>query len=83
MTKRRLQGTVVSTANTKTAVVRVERIKQHKLYRKVLRRDDRYMAHDESDEANKGDRVVIEECRPMSRHKRWRIVEWLERSEVE
>ena len=48
MPKRRLQGTVVSTANEKTAVVRVERIKQHKLYRKVLRRDDKYMAHDEA-----------------------------------
>lgn len=81
MPKRRLQGTVVSTANEKTAVVRVERITQHSLYRKVLRRHDRYMAHDEANEAHAGDRVIIEECRPMSRRKRWRIVDWLERSE--
>lgn len=83
MPKRRLQGIVVSTANEKTAVVRVERITQHTLYHKVLRRHERYMAHDEDNAAHLGDRVVIEECRPLSRHKRWRIVDWLERGEDE
>lgn len=81
MPKRRLQGTIVSDKMDKTAVVRVERITQHPLYRKVMRRHSKYKAHDEANEARVGDRVVIEECRPMSRDKRWTIVEWLERGE--
>jgi small subunit ribosomal protein S17 len=81
MPKRRIEGVVVSDKMDKTAVVRVERIKQHPLYRKYLRRHSRFMAHDEQNEARIGDRVIIEECRPMSRSKRWLIVEWLKRGE--
>ncbi len=81
MSRRTLKGTVLSNKMDKTAVVQVERVKAHPLYRKVLRRRKRYMAHDETNEARPGDRVVIEECRPMSRHKRWRIVEWIRRGE--
>ncbi len=81
MPKRKIEGVVVSNKMDKTAVVRVERIKQHPLYRKYLRRHSRFMAHDEANEAGMGDRVIIEECRPLSRNKRWQIVEWLERGD--
>jgi small subunit ribosomal protein S17 len=79
MPRRQLQGTVVSAAMDKTAVVLVERMKAHPLYRKVIRLHKRYMAHDEGNEARPGDVVVIEECRPFSRRKRWQIVQWVER----
>jgi small subunit ribosomal protein S17 len=82
MPRRQLQGTVVSTQMDKTAVVLVERMKAHPLYRKVIRRHKRYMAHDDGNEARAGDVVVIEECRPLSRHKRWQIVRWVERGEA-
>ena len=82
MPRRRLQGTVVSNEMDKTAVVRVERLKAHPLYRKVMRLHRKYMAHDEDNAAQAGDEVVIEECRPMSRHKRWRIVEFVRRGET-
>jgi len=81
MPRRQLQGTVVSTKMDKTAVVLVERMKAHPLYRKVIRLHKRYMAHDEANEARAGDVVVIEECRPISRNKRWQIVQWVERGE--
>jgi len=79
MPRRQLQGTVVSDRMDKTAVVRVERLKAHTVYRKVMRLHRKYMAHDESNEARVGDQVIIEECRPLSRHKRWQIVEWVRR----
>jgi small subunit ribosomal protein S17 len=79
MPRRRLQGTVVSDKMEKTAVVRVEMLKAHPLYHKVVRRHKRYKAHDEGNEAQVGDVVVIEECRPMSREKTWRIVAWVQR----
>jgi len=79
MPRRQLEGTVVSNKMDKTAVVRVERRKAHPLYRKVMRLHKRYKAHDEANEAHPGDVVVIEECRPMSREKRWTIVAWVSR----
>lgn len=79
MPKRLLQGTVVSNKMDQTAVVLVERLKVHPLYRKVIRMHKRYQAHDAANEAGVGDVVVIEECRPISKHKRWRIVEYLSR----
>jgi small subunit ribosomal protein S17 len=82
MPRRRLQGTVVSNRMDRTAVVQVERLKAHPLYRKVLRLHRKYMAHDADNAALPGDEVVIEECRPMSRHKRWQIVEWIRRGET-
>ena len=74
MTRRQLQGTVVSNKMDKTAVVRVERLKAHPLYRKVMRLHRKFMAHDAENAAQIGDEVIIEECRPLSRHKRWQIV---------
>jgi small subunit ribosomal protein S17 len=80
MPRRQLQGTVVSDKMDKTAVVLVQRIKLHPLYRKVIRRHKRYHAHDEANAARVGDVVLLEECRPMSKTKRWRVVEVVERS---
>lgn len=69
------QGVVVSNKNDKTLVVKVERTVRHPLYGKVVRRAKRYHAHDEKNEGRIGDIVRIMECRPMSRLKRWRLVE--------
>ena len=55
---------------------------RHPLYKKVMRRRKRYLAHDELNDCKIGDRVVIEECRPLSKRKSWRVVEILERREV-
>jgi len=82
MPKRQLKGTVLSNKMEQTAVVQVERVKAHPLYHKVLKRRKKYMAHDDANEARPGDVVLIEECRPLSKHKRWRIVSWLERGEI-
>ncbi|HHS82038.1 MAG TPA: 30S ribosomal protein S17 [Devosia sp.] len=75
MPKRILQGTVVSDANDKTIVVRVERRFAHPLYKKTVRRSKKYQAHDETNSAKVGDKVFIQECAPISKNKRWSIVE--------
>lgn len=75
-------GTVVSDKNDKTIVVSVGRASRHRIYHKVIRRTKKYHAHDEQNEATLGDLVRIEECRPMSRLKRWRLVEVLTEREV-
>jgi small subunit ribosomal protein S17 len=74
MPKRILQGVVVSNANEKTAVVRVERRVKHPVLGKVVRRSKRYHAHDEGNACQVGDVVRIEECPPISRMKRWRVI---------
>ncbi len=71
--RRRRTGQVVTDAMDKTVVVRVTRHTPHPLYRKVLRRHKRYMAHDENNECRVGDTVEIVECRPLSRQKSWRV----------
>ncbi len=78
MPKRILQGTVVSDTNDKTVVVLVERRFTHPLYKKTVRRTKKYHAHDEDNACKVGDIVRIEECRPISRKKRWRVVERVE-----
>ncbi|MBM3188699.1 MAG: 30S ribosomal protein S17 [Chloroflexi bacterium] len=75
MPRRVLSGRVVSRKMDKTAVVEVVRTQRHPLYHKVLRRTKKYMAHDEENASHEGDWVRIEESRPMSRRKRWRLVE--------
>jgi len=75
-------GTVVSNKMDKTVVVRIDRQKRHRLYRKTLRVTRRYKAHDENNECNLGDKVRIAETRPLSREKRWRVVEIIERGDV-
>jgi small subunit ribosomal protein S17 len=71
--RRRLQGRVISNKMDKTVVVAVEGSKQHRLYKKVIRYTQKYMAHDESNELQIGDLVQIVESRPMSKHKRWAV----------
>ena len=80
--KAQLTGTVVSDKMDKTVIVSVQTTTRHRLYRKILKHTKRYMAHDDRLEAKPGDRVRIMETRPLSRHKRWRVVEILERGEV-
>ena len=82
MARKKRTGVVVSDAMAKTVVVQIERTVTHPLYHKVLRRRKQFQAHDETDLVRLGDRVLIEECRPISRHKKWRVLEILERHEV-
>ncbi len=81
-TQRVIQGTVVSDKMQKTIVVSVERKKKHRLYHKVVTVTERYKAHDETDACKLGDVVRIQECRPLSRDKRWRVIEVLTRGDV-
>jgi small subunit ribosomal protein S17 len=74
MPKRVLQGTVVSDANEKTVVVRVERRFTHPVMKKTVRRTKKYHAHDETNVAKIGQIVWIEECAPISKNKRWTLV---------
>jgi small subunit ribosomal protein S17 len=73
-------GTVVSDKADKTITVRIDIAKRHRRYRKIVRSSSTLHAHDESNDANAGDLVRVVECRPMSRTKRWRLVEVLERA---
>jgi len=72
--KKRLQGIVVSNKMQKTIVVSVERVKKHSKYKKRYKIHKKYKVHDEKEEYKTGDKVIIEECRPISKDKRWRIV---------
>ncbi|MDA0162648.1 30S ribosomal protein S17 [Solirubrobacter ginsenosidimutans] len=74
------QGIVVSSKADKTITVRVDIARRHKRYHKILRSSVTLHAHDESNNANAGDTVRIQECRPMSRMKRWRLLDVLERA---
>ncbi len=75
MPKRILQGTVVSDKNDKTVVVKVERRFTHPLYKKTVRRSKNYKAHDEANVKKIGDIVSIQESRPISKDKRWIVIE--------
>ena len=75
-------GTVVSAKNDRTVIVAVSRANRHRLYGKVIRQTKRYPVHDPENLATLGDLVVIEECRPISKTKRWRLVEVLTEREV-
>jgi small subunit ribosomal protein S17 len=72
--KRRLQGVVVSTSMQKTIVVRVDRKKLHPKYKKYYTVSKKYKVHCENTEIKKGDKVIFEECRPLSKTKRWRLI---------
>lgn len=72
--KRKFQGVAVSHRMDKTAVVRVEEIKVHPKYGKRYKRSQKYKVHDEKNECKIGDKVNFEECRPLSKDKRWRII---------
>jgi small subunit ribosomal protein S17 len=74
MPKRQLTGEIVSAKTKNTAVVSVEKIKEHKKYKKRFKFHQKYKAHFEEGEYQPGEKVVIEETRPISRDKRWKIV---------
>ena len=78
--KKQLIGIVASDKMQKTVVVEVTRQMKHPVYHKYIKRRSRYHAHDDADDCRVGDRVMIEECRPLSRRKRWRVREILERA---
>ncbi len=75
-------GTVVSDRGDQTIIVSIARAAPHRLYRKVIRRTRRYPVHDPENAASVGDIVRIEECRPISKTKRWRLVEIVQEREV-
>jgi small subunit ribosomal protein S17 len=76
---KQLTGRVVSTKMQKTISVLIQRYVPHPTYGKYQRRTTQLLAHDENNESRTGDLVAIEECRPLSRHKSWRLVKILER----
>ena len=77
---RAIVGRVVSNAMDKTITVLVERKVKHPIYGKFMKRSTKLHAHDESNECNSGDTVMVEQCRPLSKSKSWRLVKILERS---
>ena len=74
-------GMVTSSAADKSVVVKVENLVMHPLYQKFVRTTSKFMAHDEDNACHEGDRVLIEECRPLSKRKRWRVRKIIERAQ--
>ena len=77
---RSTSGVVISNKMDKTVTVLVERQEKHPLYKKYIRKSTKLHAHDESNECNEGDTVQVEECRPMSKSKSWRVIEVVSRA---
>ncbi len=80
--KRTLTGRVVSNKMDKTVTVLVERMVKHPLYGKIVRRSNKYHAHDETNQYAEGDLVVIEETRPLSKTKNWVVKELVEKARI-
>lgn len=78
--RRQLVGTVVSNKMDKTAVVLVERLVKHQMYHKYVRRRAKFAAHDKDNTCQIGDKVLITETRPLSKTKRWRVSEIVEKA---
>ena len=78
--KRQMVGTVVSNKADKTVTVLVERLVKHKMYHKFLRRRTKFAAHDDRNDCQIGDRVLITESRPLSKSKRWRVIKIVEKA---
>jgi small subunit ribosomal protein S17 len=74
-------GLVTSNGADKSVVVKVENLIMHPLYQKFIRTTSKFMAHDEENTCNEGDRVLIEECRQLSKRKRWRVRKVIERAQ--
>ncbi|MBM3206066.1 MAG: 30S ribosomal protein S17 [Candidatus Staskawiczbacteria bacterium] len=74
MSKKKLEGIVVSDKMQKTVVVKVESVKEHPKYKRRFKVHKKYKAHDEKQEFHIGDKVVIEESSPMSKEKRWKVI---------
>ncbi len=78
--KKQIVGVVTSTKMDKTIAVKVERRLKHPIYGKYIRKSNKFLAHDETNDCNEGDTVKIIESRPLSRRKRWSLVEVIERA---
>jgi small subunit ribosomal protein S17 len=78
--KREVSGTVISNKMDKTVVVQVERLVKHPLYKKYIRRRNKFRAHDKDNACQIGDRVTIIETRPLSKTKRWRVSQIVEKA---
>ena len=78
--KRQLVGTVVSDKMDKTVNVRVERLVKHRLYLKYIKKSANFAAHDHKNECQTGDKVVISESRPISKTKKWRVINIIEKA---
>jgi len=80
--RKKMAGIVTSDKMDKTVIVRVDSLVQHSKYKKVVKKFKNYKVHDERNECKLGDRVVIQESRPLSREKRWRVLRIIERASV-
>ena len=78
--KRQITGVVTSNKMDKSITVKVERRIKHPIYGKFVRKSKKFLAHDEKNDCNEGDTVLIKESRPLSRRKRWSLVEVIERA---
>jgi small subunit ribosomal protein S17 len=81
-TRRTVVGVVTSDKGDKSITVQVDRVVQHPRFKKYIRRQSKYHAHDENNDAHVGDRVAITECRPLSKNKSFRLAKVLERSRL-
>ena len=79
-TKRTLTGVVTSNAGDKSATIMIERRIKHPIYGKFIKRSTKIRLHDEANECNEGDTILIEECRPMSKTKSWKLVKVVEKA---
>jgi small subunit ribosomal protein S17 len=75
-------GIVISNKMQKTIVVKIENRYSHPIYSKTLIKTKKYLAHDELEECNIGDQVLVEECRPLSKRKRWKLIKILSKSSL-
>ena len=78
--RRTVVGRVISNKMDKTVSVAIERLVKHPVYGKYIRRKTKVLAHDENNECKSGDRVTISECRPVSKHKAWQVVNVVQRA---
>ena len=78
--QRTVVGRVISNKMDKTVSVAIERLVKHPVYGKYIRRTTKVLAHDENNECESGDRVTISECRPISKHKAWQVVNVVQRA---
>jgi len=78
--QRTLTGVVTSNASDKSATIMIERRIKHPIYGKYIKRSTKLRVHDEANECNKGDVIVVEQCRPMSKTKSWRLVQVVEKA---
>ena len=81
--KIKLEGMVVSDKMQKTVVVKVERFKRHPFYHKVMRISKRFKAHDENNECKVGDIVIIEQTKPLSKEKKWKVIQIVKKAQKE